>query len=364
MLLAKQALVSDHEAQKPVRPSTRSQMEKRASSLMSRSTPSPPDKLLSSTTMTTYLEAAGLTKILIVKTSALGDIVHTFPVLAYLKEKKFEVHWAVEKRNASLLEAHPHIDKLILIDSKKWNFGKFDTKYDLLFDLQGNTKSGIVTFLARAKKKIGFTLKSNAEWPNRLFLNETYTPFGENIRENYLSIVQQHFKDKTPYTFNGVTLRCNNPHPLPAGRNVILCPGARWENKCVRPSTLIRFMEKQPPCNVHILWGSPEEKKEAEKLLAIPNSQLLPKLSLPELQNLMSRSDLIVSMDSLPLHLAGTTNTPTFSFFGPTSETKYRPLGKQHQSIQGPCPYNITFDKRCPKLRTCKTGACIKEIHS
>jgi len=73
---------------------------------------------------------------------------------------------------------------------------------------------------------------------------------------------------------------------------------------------------------------------------------------------------LVIAMDSLPLHLAGTTNTKTFSFFGPSSSAKFMPMGEQHHAFQGSCPYGKVIQRRCPIIRTCKTGACLRGISS
>jgi heptosyltransferase-1 len=60
--------------------------------------------------------------------------------------------------------------------------------------------------------------------------------------------------------------------------------------------------------------------------------------------------------------LAGSTSTPTYSIFGASSAQKYKPIGTCHKAFQGECPYGKTFEKRCDILRTCKTGACIKQL--
>jgi heptosyltransferase-1 len=74
----------------------------------------------------------------------------------------------------------------------------------------------------------------------------------------------------------------------------------------------------------------------------------------------MKGMDLVISMDSLPLHLAGSLNIPTFGVFGPSSAQKYNP--SPSPAFQAACPYNEVFMKRCPKLRTCPTGACLKNL--
>ncbi len=110
-----------------------------------------------------------------------------------------------------------------------------------------------------------------------------------------------------------------------------------------------------------ILWGSPKEKEQAQAIANgfIGNSTLVDPLSLPALHLLMTHVDLVISMDSLPLHLAAVAGTPTYSLFGPSLAQKYAPQGDKHHALQGSCPYGTTFEKRCPKLRTCPTGACL-----
>lgn len=80
------------------------------------------------------------------------------------------------------------------------------------------------------------------------------------------------------------------------------------------------------------------------------------------LQHLMSNMRLIVTMDSLPLHLAATTSVATFSIFGASLGKRFAPVGEQHHFFQGACPYGRTFTNRCPILRSCKTGACIRRL--
>lgn len=145
----------------------------------------------------------------------------------------------------------------------------------------------------------------------------------------------------------------------------MVCPGSRWENKKLSLSTWIECLKQEKGSTFYFVWGSEKEREEGAALQReFPAASiLLPKMSLPVWQRLMSKMDLIYTVDSSALHLAATTNTPTYSFFGPSSAAIYRPPGKRHRSIQGLCPYKKTFTKRCPALRTCKTGACLKKIN-
>ena len=97
---------------------------------------------------------------LIVKTSSIGDIVQAMAVLPYLAGRG-SVDWVIEEKFASLLEGNQYIHKVIPVTRKK--FWKVPRKrYDAVFDLQGNCKSALFTFLAKAKVKVGFALKKRA----------------------------------------------------------------------------------------------------------------------------------------------------------------------------------------------------------
>ncbi len=334
-------------------------------------------------------------RFLIVKTSSLGDIIHTFPALDYLRNKfsDAQIDWVVEKPFAEILISHPEVDEVIPVDTKRWRrkfclkeMRKFTRmlrkqKYDAVFDLQGNIKSGLITFLAKSRKKVGFGWKTVPEKPNFLFTSKGYNPSpGQNIRDDYLLILQKHFNDQKPHTCQKIKLIISDKqrgklkeildHPqLQKSTTVMVCPGATWRNKRLPTEKLLIFLKrlhKQKRCGFIFVWGTEEERNTVQKLSDhfTDDSIILDKLPVPMVQNLMDAVDLVVTMDSLPLHLAGTTSTSTYSFFGASNATKYKPKGEQHKAIQGPCPYGRTFEKRCPILRSCSTGACIRDIKS
>ncbi len=336
-------------------------------------------------------------KVLLIKTSALGDIVQALPVVSYLKKRDpaVEIDWVLEKSHADLVQAHPDVDHILTIETKLWRQHLFEKptwstmadfrkdlqqkKYDVLFDLQGNIKSGLITCLARANDKVGFGRKSVAEWPNLLTTHQKFDPLpGKNIRTDYLDLVRNYFKDESKAEEQKIELKISSEqrakinqviqHKHLIGRpRIMVCPGSAWKNKQLTAETLkifLKKLQKQLNCAFLLIWGSEAEKSLVHDLHAEHpfDSLIVERLTLPGLQNLMAEMDLIVAVDSLPLHLAGTTGVATFSIFGASSAQKYKPLGKQHHALQGMCPYNRQFEKRCPILRTCATGACIREL--
>lgn len=323
-------------------------------------------------------------KVLIVKTSAHGDIAQAYLVAAYLKQKfpDIQIDWVVEKSFAPLVETHPLIDTAIICDTKKWRKGNLNglkktiqsirnTNYDYVFDLQGNFKSGIFLSLAKGKQKLRI-VKPNK---NPLIYPVPFVPTyiiskEKTIREDYLDMVRSVFKDTEPFTDSGVILNCTieektKVHSLLAPpQNILICPGAHWANKTLSKETWVDLLSQIKNGTFLIIHGTEKEKKFAETIQkAFPNrSKVIPKLSFPALQLLMHSCDLVIAMDSFPLHLALTTNTPTWSFFGPSVAKKYVPHKPEHRIFQGKCPYNVSFPLRCPKVKSCKTGACLKNV--
>lgn len=342
--------------------------------------------------------------IVLIKTSSLGDIVQTFPVVAYLREQlpQLELTWVVEARCAELVAAHPQVDRLLVVDTRCWRRHPFQwssytalwkearalrqCKADLVIDLQGNSKSACLSRLLCASRRVGFGRHYVAEWPNLLAMGERYEPpAGGNVRDDYLwlaaraidgPLVESHelpsridFQisyDERRQIEQLLSWATKEPR-VPA----LLLAGSLWPNKQLSVETLIRFLDqlqKDEQFFWLLAWGDAAEQQMAQAIAShLPSeaSCVLPqRLPLVALQQLMDRVPLVLAMDSLPLHLAATTSAATFGFFGPSLAQKYGPVGPHHGSVQGSCPYGIDFDKRCPKLRSCPTGACLKQLAS
>lgn len=338
-------------------------------------------------------------KILIIKTSSLGDIVHSYPVISFLKSKfpKAQIDFVVEKPFAELLSSHPFVDNVIEVDTKTWkkSFQQAkdgiknlkgllkEKKYDVSFDLQGNMKSGFIVSLVKAKDKVGFGLKTAVERPNCIFNRIRFNPPKRcNVREENLYLVREYFKffeeDITPYTRIQLNISESSKQMIAHTLNhsmfkekpiVMVCPGSIWQNKQITETALKGFLQKMQDhlrCSFIFVWGTLKEKEYVDGLNhAFKGTGIvLDKLPLPVLQNLMGKMDLVLAMDSLPLHLAETAGVKTFSFFGPTLSDKFMPLGDKHGAFQGVCPYGKKIERRCPILRSCKTGACLRNVQS
>lgn len=325
-------------------------------------------------------------KFLIVKMSAIGDILHSLNVAQYLKRKFSDalVVWVTEKRFEGLVGASPYVDEVIAIDMKAlklrpikllfslYSFRKLLRKhtYDVLFDLQGNCKSALMTLLAKAFDKVGF--KNVAEWPNLLV---TRTKFDIDptlqIEEQYVSLVKSYYQDTQETSLDSHILKETEKFPEEwlmenTLKKIMICPGSHWKNKQLSEETLVvflRHLEKEYYPHFVFIWGQEKEKEQAIRLAALyPNSKVVGALPWALWQSLMRKMDCVIAVDSCALQLAALAGVPTFSIYGPSSSKVYKPLGEKHHSYQGGCPYGEVFTKRCRVLRRCSTGACIKDI--
>lgn len=334
-------------------------------------------------------------KALIVRTSSLGDVVQTFGVADFLKSHRGTcVGWAVESRAASLVRSHPSVDHVIEINSprlrslfprwetiKEWNRQKTaiqEQQWDVVFDLQGNCKSGIVTYLTKASDKVGYGKQTVAELPNLVATNFTVNPPVDlPVRERYLWVVREYLRDFSPFSPRPVELilsarqekilvteLCRWPRNSPVW---IVALGSRWPSKMCRFDTLIQLLmliqDAYGPYFI-FLASSAEELNEVGAMAQYFShaSHVIFRQDLEVLQRLLGRAQAVVAVDSLILHLASTTSVPTFGIFGPSYAHCYMPQGPRFGFFQGQCPQYSTFDKRCPDLRVCSHGHCLKDI--
>ncbi len=323
-------------------------------------------------------------RILIVKTSSLGDVIQSFPVLDDLKMRfpDAEIDWAIDSSFSPIVSAHPLVFEAIPLNLREkknlWSALKQlrKKKYDFIFDLQGNCKSGLITLFARGEVKVGFGLKTVREWPNILATNLRFDiSKRQNIGHFYVELIERTFGEKSDTEMKS-KFRISDEErekvakivTLGPAPRMMICPGSHWANKQLRSDTWIQFLKKieahyRP--TFFLVWGTEEEKKECQTIVkSLQRAFLLDKLPVPTWQYLMSELDLVISVDSSALHLCATTKTATFSIFGPTSAQIFQPIGERHFSFQGGCPYGQTFEKQCPILRSCPTGACVRNIRA
>lgn len=329
-------------------------------------------------------------RILIVKISAMGDILHALPVLDYLKQASpgCDIGWVVEDAFADLLRGNPRISKLHVVNFKKWKRNPFsrdtacevlaarreiaDSGYDLVIDIQGNIKSGMVAWLSGCSRRAGFTPAVAQERLNALFITTGIAPLPEDrhITDQYLRIAEASFDLK----FSGLTLHtdvCTGPEDDHAaellvnryrtdGPVILLHTGTTWQTKFWHETGWIelgrRICSSFPGAVLLFSWGNDSECRAAERMTAAVGSRAvqLDKLPLMRLAAVVKKVDLVMGGDTGIVHLAAAVGTPTVSYYRSSDGLRSGPRGERHAVIQAPMPCARCFRTKCEKDVECR----------
>lgn len=336
-------------------------------------------------------------KILIIKTSSLGDVIHALPVLDYLRQVSagIEIDWVVEESFLPVIEHNPHLARIHVIRTKKWRKTPFSPEtrqdlkllytalrerpYDLVFDIQGNLKSGLIAWLSGADTRIGFSRDVLQEKANSLFTTRKI-PFracDRNVTDRYLRVVSVLFgRDYRDMDISGTIVSSPEDESaadrymagLPDGLVFVFQVGTTWKTKLWHPQGWIelarRITARYPGSTILINWGSPDEKALAEQIAGEVGSsvQLLPWLRIRELIPVLRRVDLLIGGDTGPLYLAAAVGTPTVSYYRATSAAAYAPRGDLHRAVQAQMSCAGCGRTSCDKDAVCRASISVEAL--
>jgi heptosyltransferase-1 len=326
-------------------------------------------------------------KVLIVKTSALGDVVHALPVLVWIKsaEPDAQIDWLVEKSFAPLLDNHPLIHRIHQVDTKGWRKEGVvaglrglmcltgvlrDESYDIVLDLQGNSKSGLFTLLSKARRRYGFARDGVREWP-ALLATHVKVPLTEadhHVSTRSLAVARAAFPSGKGAPLAGPLATAEaskydidkmlQERGLGARLLVVFHYGTTWktklwaiENWC----SLAQQMSDTHQLDVLLTWGNEEEKAAAEIICAATDGRAIvwPRGTLKDLIALLERADLVVGCDTGPIHIAAAVDTSTVSIYRVTDAYRNGPRGNNHRLLQVPLPCAACLRKYCSQDSEC-----------
>lgn len=310
-------------------------------------------------------------KILIIKPSSLGDIIHSLPFLNILRKhfQESEIHWVVFKEFEGILQGHPMIDRLWVIDKNSWLkismagnafrdirfFLKAlkKEKYDLVIDLQGLLRSGIIALSTNSPLRIGF---QEAREGSKYFYTHKVR-VGKNIHavDRYLKIADFIGCDISeinfPLSYNMTDSTLTN-FTFNHEEYVVIVPGARWKTKIWPPDkfgVLASFLPFRS-----IIVGTDKDSKAAEEIVKISKGKainLTGKTTLKELTGIISKAKFLITNDSGPMHIAAALNVPVFAIFGPTDPVRTGPYGTNNTIIKADVQCSPCFKKTCNNLK-------------
>jgi lipopolysaccharide heptosyltransferase II len=334
-------------------------------------------------------------KVLIIKLSSIGDVVHTLPALHALRSGleaevegkgwsggRVEIDWLVEEAASTILRGNPMIDNLYVVRNRGWIMGSNESiktarvlaarNYDVVLDFQGLIKSGVWVLLSKGKRRIGF---SNSREMSHIFLNEKLPPYDPDMHavERYLELAEHAggrvgeegvvFPIETGADVTGRVSALLRKKGIVPGRDAFfaLAPHARWSTKLWSDRRFAEFARAaiERYGLKAALVGGPGDRDRLEamrKKIGERAVNTAGEIDLLELASLFRLSAFAVTVDSGPMHIAAAVGTKTIALFGPTAPKRTGPYGKEHIVISKNLPCSPCFLRKCPDIK------CMNEI--
>jgi len=327
-------------------------------------------------------------KILVIKPSSLGDVVHSLPFLNVLKDKfqKSEIHWVIAKGLEGLLEGHPMISKLWVVNKDEWKRIRYvkntvselgvlfkalkKEKFDLVIDLQGLLRSGILTAATGAPVRVGFIEAregSSIFYTHRVVGIDSQRKGGKDIHavNRYLKIAKFLGCDTSEVQFPfplSFDLQLTTGNLQLPDDYAVLVPGARWRTKKWPPE---RFGELASKLSMKfVVVGGKSDMDISDRVVNSSKGNAVSmagKTNIKELIEIMRRAKFVVSNDSGPMHIAAAVGVPVFAIFGPTNPLRTGPYGRGHIIIKKGLECSPCYKKSCRTVQ-CMDMIGVKEV--
>lgn len=303
-------------------------------------------------------EAAGRQslRVLLVRLSAIGDVVLTMPVLNALRDRFPDavLAWAVEEPGAQLLEGHRALDRLVKLPrgflkspAAVWGLCRRlrGMRFDVAIDAQGLTKSAFVAWLSGARRRIGF----GGRWGREIspWLNtELVHPTRQHVIERTLELLRPLGVERPGVRFD-LPLRRGEIEAAAAWVGsagltegfAMINPGSRWSSKQWPPERFAAVAEhlgRAWRLRSLVVWAGQAELARAERVAAesAGHARLAPPTTLRQLAALAGLARLFVGSDTGPLHIAEAVGTPCVGLYGPWPAEETGPYGPRHLAVQ------------------------------
>lgn len=305
-------------------------------------------------------------RVLVVKMSSLGDVIHTLPALSDAANAipGIRFDWVVEEAFAEIPGWHPAVDKVIPIALRRWRksplgsfagpeWKKFRAalgrhQYDAVIDAQGLIKSAFVSRLVRAPR-YGMDKASARESLARIcYHHKINVPRDLHAVERIRLLFARALKYTVPVERGDYGVRANlkpGADKLPA--SLLFFHGTARAEKLWPEEHWIELagLVEQSNYQVWLPWGSPRERERAERIASgAGNAQVLPRLDLLGLASMLMEVDGVVAVDTGLAHLSAALDVPTVSLYGPTSIGLIGAYGRNQIHIQSPTGVDDTAD--------------------
>ncbi|MDR2207864.1 MAG: lipopolysaccharide heptosyltransferase I [Azoarcus sp.] len=336
-------------------------------------------------------------RILLVKTSSLGDVIHTLPAVTdaarALPDIRFD--WVVEEAFAEIPAWHPAVERVIPVALRRWRKHPFaratrtewkafraaldTTSYDFVLDAQGLIKSAWLAVKAHAPVH-GLDFRSARESLASLAYSRRYAvPWGQHgvrrVRELFAAALGYSLPEDATGENDGVSHADAAAYGLDRARipavietadaaddapRLVFLHGTTWPTKHW-PESYWRELARLATgagWNVRLPWGSEEEHERARRIAkGLDRVHVLPRLPLAGLAAELIAATACVSVDTGPGHLAAALDVPTLSLFGPTNPRLTGAWGHRQRRFATDFPCAPCLKKKCPLHSSAASGA-------
>lgn len=308
-------------------------------------------------------------RVLLIKTSSLGDVVHTLPALTDAARAipgiKFD--WVVEEGFAEIPTWHPAVGKVIPVAIRRWRKNLWQTikngewrrfkqsvraeKYDLVIDAQGLLKSAWLTRYVKAP--VAGLDKHSAREPlaARFYSRRLAVARGQHAVERVRQLFAVALGYDLPKTMGNYGLNVERLVELPRKYPyVVFLHGTTWESKHWPELYWRQLTERMGQIGVVVKlpWGNPLEKARAERIAkGLRNVEILPKLNLGGVGKVLAGAQACVAVDTGLGHLAAALDVPTISLLGPTNPILTGAYGKGQIHLASDFPCAPCMQKQC-----------------
>ena len=297
-------------------------------------------------------------KILIIRLSALGDVIFNLPLDNILKKNGYEVHWLTSEKGFDIVNNNPLVDKAILAPVEKWKkqniFKKFleyikiikflrSPKYDIAIDTQLLLKSAVWTAFCGAKRRIvsksarefahlaGNEIIEKQSYDYNTHATKRYLKFSEHLglESNEIIAKLPPSSEKTIEKINELTKNLDKNKPI-----IGIAPATTWATKHWNKDNwkeLIKNLEND--YNI-VFTGTKKDLELIEYISNCNHLNIAGQTNLLELAEFFRRCDLVISLDSGSTHLAWACENPKIvSIFCSTPKGFYAPIGQSNKYI-------------------------------
>lgn len=327
----------------------------------------------------------GSERILIIKPSAFGDVVHALAVVDQLKRThpNLSISWLVNRDYASLIEDNPLIDTIYIFDRNQWGIrhnplataqdvARLINKiraahFDIVIDLQCLLRSGFITRCSGAPIRIGL---SDAREGSKVCYNRVVTVSDKHRHavDRYLKVVDLlgvsrsnpvrfplQWSNADEQYINTILSNCG----LDADKIIVaINPNARWESKCWAKTNFAQLADRIiERYDAQVLFtGTAADVSSVNEICNMMRHKAIVmagKTTVKQLAVLLHKADVMVTNDSGPMHLAVAVELPVVALFGPTNPLKTGPYGSEHTVLRA-------SDFSC---QPCMRRVCRQSVH-